>query len=238
MKNLEDFENRVNKMWKRGMATEALKKLPHLSAFIDRRLVAIYLTQVYHYAVHTPRHQALVAVNVRNNNFKYMQYCFEHAFEETGHELMALNDIRSLGFDISPSKVPDRLPSTDKLISFLYEEANGENPIHHLGYGFWSENACPFIGEFMASLMKSMDIKNQQMTFYRNHVSIDEDHAKDVRKIINDVAKTESDWEGMHRVAERTFKLTIEIVNESIEAYEKLMKNESDLFQIFREIKN
>ena len=234
MNDLENFEKCINKMWKAGMASQLIKKLPHHGAFKDPRLVAIYLTQVYHYAVHTPRHQALVGANINNSNFKFMQYCFEHAYEETGHELMALSDIKSLGYDVSVDTVPGRLPSTDKLISFLYEEANSDHPVHHLGYGFWSENACPFIVDFMNDLMKSMGLVDQQMTFYTNHVSIDENHAKDVREIVAKVAKTESDWAGMHRVAKVTFDLTIQIVNESLAAYQQLIKGDSTEFSIFR----
>ena len=231
---LAQFENEVNQMWKAGMANDLVKQLPLLPAFKDQRILAIYLTQVYHYAVHTPRHQALVGVNPNNQNFKYMQYCFEHAYEETGHELMALNDIAALGYDINEDNMPPRLPATDKLITFLYKEANSDTPIHHLGYGFWSENACPFIGDFMKALMDSMGIDKRQMTFYSNHVTIDEGHAQEVRKIVASVAQSEDDWQGMHRVAKVTFDLTLGIVLESFQAYQELISGKSDAFAIFK----
>ena len=231
---LKEFEEEINLMWLEGMSNDTIKNLPLDKAFSDKRILAIYLTQVYHYAVHTPRHQALVGVNPKNNNFKYMQYCFEHAHEETAHELMALNDIKSLGYTISEDTMPQRLPSTDLLIAYLYQEAKSDHPIHHLGYGFWSENACPFIGEFMKNLMQSMNLDKNQMTFYNNHVTIDEDHAQDVRKIIDTVAQKDEDWEGMKRVAKVTFDLTLGIVKDTFEAYHNLIDGKSTQFSLFK----
>src|SRR5687768_10301485 len=87
----------------------------------DRRVYALYLTQVYHYAFHTARNQALVAVNPANVNTKYMQFCLEHALEETGHELMALHDLRSIGVPIEdPGKdMPPPMVATELLIAYL-----------------------------------------------------------------------------------------------------------------------
>ena len=230
---LEQFEDEVNEMWMTAMNSSLIKNIQTGDAFKDKRIVAIYLTQVYHYAVHTPRHQAMAGININNKDFKYMQYCFEHAYEETGHELMAIKDIQSLGYSISSETMLPRLPSTDKLISFLYDEARSENPIHHLGYGFWSENACPFIGSFMQNLIDSMGLNDRQLTFYTSHVQIDEGHASEVRKVISNVAKEKSDWEGILRVAKVTFDLTVGIVRESFEAYKALRESKINQFSIF-----
>src|SRR6185436_17321115 len=88
----------------------------------DRRVYALYLTQVYHYTYHTARNQALVGVNLKNTDVYYMQFCFEHAMEETGHELMALHDLRSMGVQISDVErdMPPALPQTELLIAYLY----------------------------------------------------------------------------------------------------------------------
>ncbi|NNC96350.1 MAG: iron-containing redox enzyme family protein [Chitinophagales bacterium] len=232
---LQELEQYVDQLWKETFQSEAAKMLEMDAAFKDKRSVAIYLSQVYHYAVHTPRHQALVGVNMNNNNFQYMHYCFEHAMEETGHELMALKDINALGFNVTADTMPPPLPSTQLLISFLYNEARSENPIHHLGYGFWSENACPFINDFMTNLMESMGLEKDQMTFYSGHVTLDESHAKEVREIIKKVVKTEEDWNGLKRVIKITFDLTIGIVKDMLDAYKELVDNNSEDFSIYTE---
>ena len=234
VKNINDLESYMNQLWLEGLNSDLIKNLPLQEAFSDKRLVAIYLTQVYHYAVHTPRHQALVGVNRRNNNFKYMQYCFEHAFEETAHELMALKDIQSLGFDVTAENMPPALPSTSLLIALLYREAESETPIHHLGYGFWSENACPFITSFMENLMVSMKLQKDQLTFYSSHVTIDEGHAQEVRKILEYLQPSEKEWEGIRRVADITFQLTLGIVKDTCNAYKEILAGKNNGFEVFR----
>lgn len=235
-KKMQKLEQYVAELWTETLQSESARMLELDKAFKDKRTVAIYLSQVYHYAVHTPRHQALVGVNLNNKNLQYMHYCFDHAVEETGHELMALKDIRSLGFDVNHENMPPPLPSTQLLIAFLYSEARSEHPIHHLGYGFWSENACPFINSFMEDLMESMNLEKSQMTFYSGHVSLDKSHAHEVREIIKKVVKTNEDWKGLKRVVKITFDLTISIVKETLESYSKLINNESEDFKIYASI--
>jgi hypothetical protein len=58
----------------------------------DRRVYALYLTQVYHYAFHTARNQALVAVNLHNRDIHYMQFCLEHALAETAKIILDLTE--------------------------------------------------------------------------------------------------------------------------------------------------
>lgn len=231
--NLKKFETFINELWTEALTGKFMMSLPSKEAFRDKSLVAIYLTQVYHYAIHTPRHQALVGVNPNNMNYKFMQYCFEHALEETGHELMALNDINSLGFNVTHKTMPPQLPSTQLLIAFLYQEARSIHPIHHLGYGFWSENACPFITEFMQSTIESMGLARNQLTFYTSHITIDEGHASEVRKIIEQIVTKEEDWKGMYRVAEITFRLTLGILKDTFDAYERMQKNPQSEFALF-----
>lgn len=235
---LIDFEGYVNGLWEEAMHSDLITQVAAGEIYKDPVLVAIYLTQVYHYAFHTPRHQALVGANRYNTDVHYMQYCFEHALEETGHELMALSDIRSLGYGLEAEDIPVQLPSTQLLIAYLYKQAQSENPVHHLGYGFWSENACPFIDQFMQSLMIIMGLERKQMTFYSSHVTIDEGHAKEVRNIIQRVARSGEDWKGMKQVARITFDLTLGMVRDSVHAYEQFKNGESDDFRIFREVKS
>ncbi len=230
---LEELDNFINALWARHMSDVFVNGLYAQDKFRDKRLVAIYLSQVYHYAVHTPRHQALVGVNMNNTDPKYMQYCFDHAFEETGHELMALHDIQTLGFDVTAERMPASFASTDLMIAYLYRLAQGKNPIHHLGYGFWSENACPFINDFMQALMSAMSLQRNAMTFYSSHVTIDKEHALHVREIVGKVCKTDDDWNGVKRAAKITFDLTAAIVKDSIEEYDRMVDGTSTAFDVF-----
>ena len=200
----------------------------------DRRVYAIYLTQVYHYAFHTARNQALVAVNPENTDIKYMQFCLEHALEETGHELMALHDLRSIGIDIRDPKtqMPPALPPTQLLISYLYRISQQGNPVKRLGYSFWAERSYVYIRDFMDNLGSSMKLEKKQMTFFYSHSSIDDKHAKDVEEIVAHVCKTDEDWNDVREAAIITLDLTHEIIKAVLREYEKLVRGEPSSFEI------
>jgi len=205
----------------------------------DRRVYALYLTQVYHYAFHTARNQALVAVNPNNTDIHYMQFCLEHALEETGHELMALHDLRSMGVVINdPEKdMPPALPPTQLLIAYLYRIATHGNPVQRLGYRFWAETSYDHIRGFMDKLSTSMQLDKKQMTFFYSHSSIDDKHAKDVEKILLHICKTEEDWEAVTRSAIITLDLTHQILKAVIDEYEKLVRDKPSDFSILHSLR-
>ena len=194
----------------------------------DRRVYALYLTQVYHYAMHTARNQALVAVNRSNVNIKYMQFCLEHALEETGHELMALHDLRTIGVPIEDpeQEMPPPMPATELLIAYLYWVSSHGLPVQRLGYSYWAERSYDFIGAFIDDLGLNMQLSKTQMTFYHNHATIDDKHAKDVEKILLAVCKTKEDWKQVTKVAVTTIDLTHQILISVIEEYNRLLDGE------------
>lgn len=205
----------------------------------DRRVYALYLTQVYHYAYHTARNQALVAVNPNNKNIHYMQFCLEHALEETGHELMALHDLRSIGVPIEdPGKqMPPIMVPTELLIAYLYWVSANGNPVQRLGYSFWAERSYEYIQTFVESLTKTMELNKKQMTFYFNHSNIDEKHAKEVEEIVCKVCETDEDWQQVTKVALTTLDLTNQILTTVLDEYHKLRTGISSVYEILNAVK-
>jgi hypothetical protein len=206
----------------------------------DRRVYALYLTQVYHYASHTARNQALVAVNSANRNTTYMKFCLEHALEETGHELMALHDLRSIGVPIVDAEkdMPQALVSTELLIAYLYWISSHGNPVQRLGYSYWAERSYHFISSFVEMLTSNLDLKKQQMTFYYSHSNIDEKHARDVEEIVCKVCKTDEDWKQVSKVAITTLDLTNRILLSVLSEYQKLVEGTHSDFEILNKIKS
>ena len=200
----------------------------------DRRVYALYLTQVYHYAWHTARNQALVAVNPTNKDIHYMQFCLEHALEETGHELMALHDLRSMGIviDDPERQMPPALPATRLLIAYLYNVAQQGNPLQRLGYSFWAETSYAHIREFMDALSENMQLDKKQMTFFYSHSAIDDKHAKDVENILLKCCKTDQDWEAVTETAHITLDLTHGILKAVLDEYEKLVREEPSSYTL------
>lgn len=227
MNKLNELEELIRAEWKQALAQPKISRFMDTTAANDRRIIAIYLIQVYHYAFHTARNQALVGANLANHHTQYMQFCFEHALEETGHELMALHDLATIGIKFSDrADIPHPLPSTELLIAYLYYVATQGNPVQRLGYSYWSENSYSFIRAFMDLLTQSMQLEKNQMTFFYSHSHIDDKHAKDVAEIIVKVCQTDRDWEAVKRVAKTTLALTNNIFNESFQEFLKLTSGE------------
>jgi len=231
---LQKLDVAISKKWEEILAQPQAINFASSLMGRDRRVYALYLTQVYHYAFHTARNQALVAVNPANADTKYMQFCLEHALEETGHELMALHDLQSIGAPINdPEKdMPPPMVPTELLIAYLYWISTHGSPVQRLGYSYWAERSYDYIGMFMDNLGKNMSLSKRQMTFYHNHASIDDKHAKDVEKILLSVCKTREDWKEVTKAALTTIDLTHQILIAVIEEYNKLLQGEQSDYAI------
>lgn len=231
MNKINELEELIKTEWKQALNQPRIAQFMNTAASNDRRIIAIYLLQVYHYAFHTARNQALVGINLANTDTKYMQFCFEHALEETGHELMALHDLKTMGIQFdNRTQIPAPLPATELLVAYLYYVASQGNPVQRLGYSYWSETSYSFIRAFMDMLMHNMKLEKNQMTFFYSHSHIDDKHAKDVAEIIVRVCKTEKDWEAVMRVAKTTLKLTNDMFHESFEEFLKLSRGEKSAY--------
>lgn len=237
MNLINELESLVAAEWKSALAHPRLAGFFDTSAGKDRTIVAIYLIQVYHYAFHTARNQALVGANLANMDTHYMQFCFEHALEETGHELMALHDLKSMGIVFqSRAEIPPPLPSTELLIAYLYFISTQGNPVQRLGYSYWSESSYSFIRAFMDMLIYTMNLDKSQMTFFYSHSHIDDKHAKDVVEILQKVCKTEQDWNQVKKVAKTTLSLTNTMFHETFEEFLKIQRGEASDYAFIKDL--
>jgi thiaminase len=217
---LEKLEATIANMWEEILSHPFVSQITSSDSAVDVRLYAIYLTQVYHYTWHTARNQALVAVNPANKNIHYMQYCLEHALEETGHELMALHDLRSLGLSVTnPQQEFPLLDTTELLIAYLYWVSSQGNPVQRLGYSFWAEKSYAYIGPVMEALMSHLNLDKTQMTFFYNHAHIDEKHAREVEETLLKICATPEDWRAVTKTAVASLKLTYHILQQVLEEY-------------------
>ena len=234
----DELENLIAEKWRSFLEQPQALQFKTSIMGSDRRVFALYMTQVYHYAFHTARNQALVAVNSQNKNIHYMQFCLEHALEETGHELMALHDLRSVGLTLKdPEKdMPPAMVPTQLLIAYLYWVSSNGNPLQRLGYSFWAERSYEYIGEFIDQISDNMGLHKNQMTFFYSHSSIDDKHAKDVENILLKACNTDSDWDAVIQTSVITLDLTFQIIKAVVDEYEKLVREEGSDFELVNQL--
>ncbi len=189
----------------------------------DRRFYAIYLIETYHYVKHNPKHQALVATRMDEMPVHYMKFCYEHAEEETGHELMAFHDLLNLGVSIEAKDLPAPLASTQILISYLYNISETGNPLRRLGYSFWAEDSYQYIQSVLGMLTKTLSLTNKHTSFLVSHSTIDQKHSQEIEEMLNKFCQTDEDWESIGEVLEITLRLQSDMMNQVVDEYDKLI---------------
>lgn len=200
--------------------------------FVDKRLYAIYLIETYHYTYHNARNQALVACRPERTDPRYMKYCLKHAMEETGHELMALHDLKKAGWnlvDIKDQKdtdLPKPLMQTEVLIAYLYRVSTTGNSLARLGYSFWAERVYEYLAPLM-EMFNHLGIEKSAMTFLTDHSEIDAGHAEEVDRAINMFVKTEEDWSDIEECMKTSLRLKARVMDAVFDEFVKLKEGTS-----------
>lgn len=204
---------------------------------VDKKLYALYMFETFHYTYHNARNQALVGVRLPEGYTQYQKFCFEHANEETGHELMALHDVLSaLGTKQKPVNLPKPLPATEVLIGYLYWISVQGNPLQRLGYSFWAENSYAYINPLVEKIKTTLALKTSQMTFFIAHSAIDKDHAEEVQRMIVNHCKTDEDWADVTRVAETSLRLTGNMLEDVYWEHQKLIRGEAKGYEFLANV--
>jgi len=226
---LQKFDNLIEKKWQQIFASDMAQQFIDDFMGKDKRIYALYLTQVYHYAFHTPRNLALAGANIHNTNTSFMHHCFEHAADETGHELMALHDLKMLGIPIVklPDDIPKILPSTETMVGYVKFLATSNNPFRIMGYSYWIERPYAHILHFMEQMEMNMNLSKNQMTFYYNHKEIDKKHGLEIENAIVEFCTTQFHWDGIKEAALTTMQLMLNLLLEIINEYKQLDNGKS-----------
>ena len=236
--HLQKFDSLISKEWKRIFNQKMSSKVYKIIKEKDTRLYAMYMTQVYYYAYHTPRSLAMAGANLVNEDTKLMQHFFEHGLEENGHDIMAFNDIKALGVPLKTRKdMPAVLPSTEVMIAYVKFLSLSNEPYRSLGYHYWIEQPYKYIEQFMQTIIGELNLKKSQFRFYSNHKRIDQGHGNDIKSILSYYCKTEQQWEAVYQVALTTMRLFEQIIIEILNEYEMLKKDSSLNFQIINRLK-
>lgn len=222
---IEKLDTAIGDNWTGILNSEQAAQFTNDQMGKDKRIYALYLTQVYHYAYHVPRILALAGANLSNTDIHLMQHFFEHAMEETGHELMALHDLKMLGIDYgadTPAGLPKMLPATEAMIGYVKNLATSHTPFRVMGYSYWIERPYKYILAFMEQLESGMGLTKNQLTFYYNHLHIDQKHGQDIENILIRVCQTPQQWAAVREAAVKSMQLMLTMLQEIIQEYNNL----------------
>lgn len=211
-----------------------------LSGLDDRRLLGIYLSEVYNTVKHSPITQALVVqrlVNPSPTSLRYMAYCLRHALEEVGHEQLALNDLRSLGVEVTNDSVPAPSIATEAFTAYVYRLATTGNPYQRLGYSYWAENCYAYFAPIAMAIVQNMGLEASNLTFFIQHGKIDEKHGDEVRKIIAEVATTQPDRDAILAALRGTIRLQGEMLAEVHRSYQACLAGRAPQYDFVKRLR-
>lgn len=138
----------------------------------DKHSYANYLAQTYYYVNHSERLLALAAARLGNEDDLMQRRFFKHLSEESAHDKLLLNDLKSLGFQL------EDFPEASETKMFWetqYYKIEHQDPAALLGYIYFLEDlACSICPELTKLLTELYGKKC--VSFLKLHGEEDPDH--------------------------------------------------------------
>src|SRR5215471_1240208 len=108
------------------------------------------LREIYFYARESPQFFSMIPVHLRGRQREYTKKMLMHACSESGHERLALNDMKTLGGEVDRLPFERPLPETSALIGFSFYLIQYLNPVSYLGFVFHLEYLPTHFGDSYA----------------------------------------------------------------------------------------
>lgn len=184
----------------RGGFTQAMRDFNHSRGIgflgSGRLAVAHYkslLIEIFHYAREDPQLQALATVYFRGIDRDCVKMFLKHAISEIGHEAMALQDLKTLGADVSLIKTSNPLPATAALTAYPFYQVQYRSAVGYLGYLYFLEHMPTNQGSRYTDALQSAGVPRDALTFLGEHMSVDIAHNKLMEIYVEKLVRTPVD---------------------------------------------
>ncbi len=151
----------------------------------DKQVYGNWLAQTYYYICHSTRLLALAGSYFQQNEQKLHERFLTHAGEEMNHELIALADLKKLGFTLSD--FPE-LPSTRSFYQTSYYAIERITPWAFYGYILALEGLAVAKASELFERVGNVHGKNTG-TFLKVHAADDQEHVKQALEMLEQVPK-------------------------------------------------
>jgi len=176
-----------------------------------------YMTDVYHYALHSSQVIGLAAARCVNSHPPVAEYLFKHAVDELGHDRWARQDLLDLG--LSQADIDRSRPSIAcrTMLAYEYLYASHENPLGLFGWMFVLEGmGGSHAGGVAAAIDRALGLQGKGTYFLAGHGEADAVHSEELFDVVSDHITTCADIEAFETVADRSLELYIEILDGAI----------------------
>jgi len=195
--------------------TPAMRRL--LSGDITIAHYRQILRQVYHYTRDNPQIQVLAAVYFRGTDRDTVRMFFRHASTEIGHDRMALNDLASLGEDVSAIPFENPLPETAAFNAFVFHVIQHGNPVGYLGYLYFLEFLPTSTGAAYMDILERAGVPRSAMSFLAEHTSVDVQHNRLMEQYADRLIHTDDDFDAVAYAMRATSRLYASMLLAAIE---------------------
>ena len=168
---------------------------------LNRGIYARYLTNVWHYAIHSAVVIGMAGARCVPGNPMLGDYLLHHAREELGHDAWALQDLKAMEIDESAVRATRPVPACASMIGVEYYWAAHANPVGLFGWMYILEAMGDDLGSEIARRIEDGLQLPDGVKLLAGHGVADEDHTADLTREITNNVKPE-DMADIHHVAD------------------------------------
>lgn len=176
------------------------------------------LAAFYHLCHSTPRLMESARERFALANRQSLaQWAAQKAREEAGHDLLALRDIQSMGYDAEAVVEALFPPAAKTLLDYFTQSVKNSDPIDCVGYSYTAERLGICIGEGYIQSVESLlppGIKATRCLRAHSAVSAEVDHVKETLEMIAGMTPQERD-----RIAKACYQAALLRFSPPQEAY-------------------
>lgn len=227
MKPFEQLQKAWISVEERFMKSAVLLRVA--SGDISINHYAAYLRETYFYTREDPQIQAAATAYLRGHDRALVEPFLQHARSETGHDQLALNDLASIGFDVTdiPNQAP--LPATELLFGYPLWAMAHKSPAAYLGYLFFLEFLPTSQGGAIAAAIARAGVPVSAMTFLTEHREVDVHHNRLMKVYADHMIRTPETLEHVTTALSATARAFRGMLEE---AFESVDRNESPLTRL------
>lgn len=182
---------------------------------------AAYLRETYFYTRENPQIQALATAWFRGEDRQMVKPFLRHALSETGHDALALADLKALGWKIESIPEERPLASTTPLISFPFYAIQYRSPLSYLGYLFFLEFLPTSRGAEIVAALSGIGVPSGAMSFLDEHRSIDVHHNRMMKEYAAAMLRSAADVDEVVYCMEVTGALFAQMLDGAFESADR-----------------
>jgi pyrroloquinoline quinone (PQQ) biosynthesis protein C len=184
---------------------------------------AMLLRELYHNTHENPEGLALMTGHLKGEQRRLNKRFFRHSLVESGHDEMAADDLKTLGYDFEPLKRERPLVTTEAFSAFPIFQVQRRNPISYLAYLYHLEQIASTRGILVVKHCLSIGVPQSAMSFMLEHTDADPGHTLWNEEYIEALVRTDEDLDAYRyglRGSVRLHALMLQGIMEAVDGNE------------------